>query len=270
MPADLKSTPGLVSILIPVLNQWELLEKALHSIARHTSQPHEIVVVDNGSGPETRAFLASAAVRLVVNPANRGFAAAINQAVDAAAGETLVLANSDIEVTEGWLDEILLALEQPGAGLVGPLTNYASGAQQIPVDYAKCGGPDGIARELRHWRQGAVREVDRVVGFLLAYRRSTAELVGRWDERFGIGNFEDDDYCLRARLLGLRCLIAEGAFVHHEGSATFRAERIEYKQLIDVNRAKFQEKWRDPELALLPSLLKRLELMRGEEVRRAS
>ncbi len=260
----------LVSILIPVLNQHALLEKALRSIARHTPQPHEIVVVDNGSGPETKAFLASADVRLVVNPVNRGFAAAVNQAVDAAAGETLVLANSDIEVTPGWLDELLAALDQPGAGLVGPLTNYASGSQQIPVDYDRCGGPEGMARELRHWRQGAVREVDRVVGFLLACRRTTAELVGPWDERFGIGNFEDDDYCLRVRLLGLRCLVAEGAYVHHEGSATFRAERIDYKQLIDANRAIFHEKWRDPELALLPSLIKRLEMMREEEARRAS
>jgi GT2 family glycosyltransferase len=220
-----------------------------------------VVVVDNGSRPDVRAHLAPLPLRVVVNPSNRGFAAAVNQAVAAARGEALVLLNSDVQVTPGWLAELHGALAAPGVGLAGPLTNNCSGSQCVPVDYARTGGPDGVARVLAETRFGALRTVERLVGFCLAFTRATADAVGPWDERFGIGNFEDDDYCLRTRLLGLTCVVVESAFVHHEGGATFRGEQVDYRQLIDRNKAVFLDKWRDPQLALLPSLLRRLETM---------
>ena len=262
MQDDRDPGAGLTSILIPVLNQLPLLKLALDSVERCTPAPHEVVVVDNGSRPDVREYLAARPVRVVVNPGNRGFAAAVNQGVGAARGELLVLMNSDVQVTPGWLEELREALARPGAGLAGPLTNNCSGLQCVPVDYARCGGPDGVARLLAHTRFGAVREVDRLVGFCVAFTRATAEAVGPWDERFGVGNFEDDDYCLRARLMGLKCLVVEGAFVHHEGGATFRAEQVDYRELMEHNRELFAGKWRDPELALLPSLLRRLEQAR--------
>jgi len=265
LPDEREGMPGLTSILIPVLNQLPLLRAALASLERCTPQPYEVVVVDNGSRPEVREYLAGQPVRVVVNPCNRGFAAAVNQAVAAARGGTLVLLNSDVQVTPGWLAELRAALALPGAGLVGPLTNNCSGCQRIPVDYQRTGGPDGVARVLAELRFGAVREVDRLVGFCLAFTRATAAAVGPWDERFGVGNFEDDDYCLRARLLGLRCLVVESAFVHHEGGATFRAERVDFQELMNRNRELFVGKWRDPELALLPSLLRRLEAERARQ-----
>ena len=270
MPPDAILNPERVSIVIPVLNQKALLKKALESIARHTPRPHEVVVVDNGSGEETREFLAGQPVRLVVNPRNRGFAAAINPGIAAAQGEVIVLANSDIEVTPGWLEELLGALAEPKAGLAGPLTNYCAGIQKIDVDYAKTGGPDGVALQLRQWRGNCYREVDKLVGFLVALTRETLEAVGPWDERFGIGNFEDDDYCLRVRLLGLRCMLAEGAYVHHEGSATFRGERIGYLELMQQNREIYLQKWRSPDLALLPSLIRRLSRQATKEIRHAA
>jgi GT2 family glycosyltransferase len=261
LPAEPVVEPGLTSILVPVLNQLPLLRLALESIGRCTPGPHEVVVVDNGSRPDVREYLAAGPARVVVNPRNRGFAAAVNQAVDAARGELLVSMNSDVQVTPGWLEELKEALAGPGVGLAGPLTNNCSGSQCIPVDYARAGGPDGVARILAHTRFGAVREVDRLVGFCVAFTRATADAVGPWDERFGVGNFEDDDYCLRARLMGLRCVVAESAFVHHEGGATFRGERVDYRELLDRNRAVFQDKWRNPDLAVLPSLLRRLQTM---------
>ena len=259
MPGDANSGFRLTSILIPVLNQLPLLEAALESIARCTPERHEIVIVDNGSRPDVRESLASRDVRVIVNPRNRGFAAAVNQAMAAAGGDVLVVLNSDVRVTPGWLAELHEALADPGIGLAGPYTNRISGPQQIAVNYELSGGPDGVAATLAGTRFGAVCDVNRLVGFCMALRRDTAEAAGPFDERFGIGNFEDDDYCLRVRLLGLRCVVVESAFVHHEGSATFRGENIDLKVLLDQNLVLFRDKWRLPELALLPSLLRRLE-----------
>jgi hypothetical protein len=67
--------------------------------------------------------------------------------------------------------------------------------------------------------------------------------VGGFDTRFGIGNFEDDDHNLRCRLAGYTLWIADGAFLHHEGSATFKALGIDYSLNIERNLQLMLEKW---------------------------
>lgn len=52
-------------------------------------------------------------------------------------------------------------------------------------------------------------------------KRELIEKISLLDERFGPGNFEDDDLCLRAALAGYRDLIAGDVFIHHYGSRSF-------------------------------------------------
>src|SRR5262249_9141858 len=63
------------------------------------------------------------------------------------------------------------------------------------------------------------------------------------DEQFGIGCFEDDDYCLRAIAAGYRAVIAADAFVHHYGSRTFLGSGVDAGALMRENSRRFQEKW---------------------------
>jgi tetratricopeptide (TPR) repeat protein/GT2 family glycosyltransferase len=63
------------------------------------------------------------------------------------------------------------------------------------------------------------------------------------DERFGSGNFEDDDFCIRARLAGFHIRIAQDAFVHHTGSQTFKGAKIDYRQAMLRNWDLFRAKW---------------------------
>jgi Flp pilus assembly protein TadD len=86
-------------------------------------------------------------------------------------------------------------------------------------------------------------EVDKVVGVCMLMRRTMLEEIGLFDTRFGIGNFEDDDICLRARMAGYKVLWAKDAFVHHEGSRTFRSIDVDYGGLMEENRGKFAAKW---------------------------
>jgi O-antigen biosynthesis protein len=80
----------------------------------------ELIVIDNGSTDETAAYLAgvqdatSVPVTLITNARNVGFPAAINQGLQNASGEFLVLLNNDAVVTELWLDQ-LIALTRVGA-----------------------------------------------------------------------------------------------------------------------------------------------------------
>lgn len=182
---------------------------------------------------------------MLTNADNRGFPAAVNQGLQLAKGKQILLLNNDTLVTTGWLRALLEALySEPSVGLVGPCSNFVSGEQQVPVSYDDLTGLDGFAWE---WSKAHNHErvaTDRLVGFCLLIRREVVEAVGCLDERFGIGCFEDDDYCLRAKQAGFRAVIARDAFVHHFGGRTFVATGVDFGALMARNEALFREKWK--------------------------
>lgn len=239
------SRDGLTSIVIVTHNQLAHTRRCLDSVARLTPEPHEVIVVDNSSTDGTRAYLESLpGVRVILNSGNRGFPAAANQGILAANGEDILLLNNDTIVTAGWLGRLRAALSSDDAvGLVGPVSNNVSGGQQVPAIYSNESELAAFARERGRLHAGEAQRTDRLVGFCLLFRRAVVERVGLLDERFGMGNFEDDDFCRRARAAGFRALIVRDAFVHHVGSATFRGEGIDLAQVLSRNRRLYEEKW---------------------------
>ncbi|MDB5387171.1 MAG: glycosyl transferase family 2, partial [Planctomycetaceae bacterium] len=106
---------------------------------------------------------------------------------------------------------------------------------------------DGFAWDWGREHGHELRETDRLVGFCLLIKRAVYATIGPLDEQFGIGNFEDDDYCRRALQAGFKAVICKGAFVHHFGGTTFRATGIDFRSLLEVNRRKFAEKYQPSE-----------------------
>jgi O-antigen biosynthesis protein len=98
---------GLSSIIVPCWNQLEFTQQCLAALKTHTSPSWELIVIDNGSTDGTDLYLASARdlaavpVTVVSNTTNLGFPAAINQGLQLARGEYLVLLNNDVIVTDG-------------------------------------------------------------------------------------------------------------------------------------------------------------------------
>jgi GT2 family glycosyltransferase/tetratricopeptide (TPR) repeat protein len=237
--------PGLTSIVIPTRGQLEATRACLESIRRHTPEPHELIVVDNASADGTVGYLeAQPDVRLIANAENRGFPAAVNQGIRAATGRQVLLLNNDTVVTPGWLARLLRALySDPLVGLAGPCSNRVSGPQQVPAEYDSFPALEAFAAARGEAHDGLVEGCDRLVGFCLLIRRELVDAIGLLDEGFGLGCFEDDDYCLRAIRAGFRAVIARDAFVHHEGSLTFRAEGVDFAGLMRENERRFLGKW---------------------------
>ncbi|WP_020471398.1 glycosyltransferase [Zavarzinella formosa] len=243
---------GLTSVVIPVHNELNYTRLCLDSLRLVTDEPFEVIVVDNGSSDGTSGYLRSLAasdgrIRVITNPTNRGFAAAVNQGMIAAAGRQILLLNNDTILPTGWLRRLLSALNSDvKVGLVGPCSNNVSGEQQINVTYDDLAGIDGFAWEWGHSNAGRLADTDRLVGFCLLTRREVIDRIGLLDEQFGLGCYEDDDFCLRARRAGFRAVIARDAFVHHFGSRTFAGGGIDLGALMRQNQRKFLSKWEEP------------------------
>ncbi len=247
--------PGLTSIILVTHNQLAYTIGCLDSVRFRTDEPYELIVVDNGSTDGSVDYLrAQSDVSLIVNPDNRGFPAAVNQGLRAARGQYFLLLNNDTLVTTGWLRRMLDCLHRhPQIGLVGPTSNAVSGPQQIEVRYQNLEGLDGFAWEWGQQNQGKHFDHDRLIGFCLLIRAEVVRAIGFLDERFGIGNFEDDDYCRRARQASFRTVVAVDSFIHHFGHRTFEAAGINLAQLMAENERKYREKWEPTGAAPAPS-----------------
>ena len=104
---------GLASVIIPCWNQQEFTRKCIPALFRQTGPNWELIVINNGSTDGTGDYLAGVQdvspvpVTVIANATNRGFPAAINQGLQYARGEYLVLLNNDVVVTDGWLDQLV-------------------------------------------------------------------------------------------------------------------------------------------------------------------
>lgn len=241
----------MTSIILPTINGLPLLQQAIGSIRTYTNPyktPFELIVVDNGSTDGTAEWCAREGVKLIALPKNEGFPAACNRGLRLAKGDYLLLLNNDVTVSEGWLSGMLDVLNNvAGAGMVGPVSNYVSGRQQVPYPCATMDEFHRTAADVRARQLGA-EPIVRLVGFCLLFKRKVYEAVGSLDERFSPGHYEDDDYCLRARMLGFGLYMCRSVFVHHQGSASFKNGDAEaLAELIERNRRLFIEKWQvDP------------------------
>ncbi len=242
-----------VSIIILTWNQLSFTKECLESIERHTQEPHEVILVDNGSTDGTLPWLTQLVAdrenySLIANSKNLGFSKGCNQGIEAARGSHILLLNNDTVVTHGWLSGLLECLHSsPDTGIVGPMTNSISGIQMVPqATYAETTGLEGYAAEFRGKYRGRRIPLRRIVGFCMLFRRDLVEKIGLLDERFGSGNFEDDDYCLRSALAGYRNLVAGDVFIHHHGSVSFKGNGIDFGKAMSGNHSLFNKKWSGP------------------------
>jgi GT2 family glycosyltransferase/tetratricopeptide (TPR) repeat protein len=247
---------GLASVIILCHNQLEYTRPCLESVLAYTRSPYELVLIDNASTDGTPEYLEGlrsrdgpARVEVIRNGANVGFPAGCNQGLARARGEYLVFLNNDTVVTEGWLDGLVRwsLHEYPSVGLVGAVTNASRPPQEIAVDYPGLDGLPAFAARRRQEYAGQALEAERLTGFCLLARREVLDRVGGFDESFGLGFFDDDDLCVRARRAGFKLLVALDVFVHHFGSRTFAALGLDCRRQLEENLARFRDKWGDDE-----------------------
>lgn len=230
-----------VQIVIPVYNAAMDVEECVRSILRHTNSPFEIVLSDDGSEPYTAGRLREMAesdprVRCHTNSENLGYTRNINQALQRTSADYVVLLNSDVVVSKGWLDKLYMALSaSPDTAAAGPLSNAASW-QSVPL--TKSGKEwavnpllsgmtvDDMATLIEEMSESDYPVFPLLNGFCTMFRRAVLEEVGYFaDDAFPMGYGEENDLCLRVAKLGYSLRVADNAYVYHKKSRSFGAER---------------------------------------------
>lgn len=236
------------SIIILTYNKLDYTKQCIESIRKYTEPgTYEIIVVDNQSQDGTVEWLNDQDdIIKILNSENLGFPKGCNQGIDISTGDNILLLNNDTVVTNNWLSNLTACLySSENTGAVGPVTNYCSNNQAIPVSYKSIeemqvfSGQYNVS-DPRKWEQR-----DRLVGYCLLIKSKVVGQIGGLDERFSPGNYEDNDYCLRILLAGYKIVLCRDTFIHHFGSLSFNDNRQEYLNLLGINRIKFENKWSD-------------------------
>ena len=225
--------PSRVDVIVCVKDQLDVTRPCLESVIRCSTVPMRLIVVDDGSRRETRAFLESLAfpnVSLHRNPRTLGYTRAANVGLALGSSPYRVLLNSDTQVTRGWLERLLRCMEaSPDTAIVGPVSNRAS-YQSVPR-VVEGGGwaPNPLSVELGAWSEvvaalaaRAYPEVPNVTGMCWMVRADALKALGAFDESFSPEGYgEENEFARRAEAAGFRCRIADDCYVFHHGGRSF-------------------------------------------------
>ena len=111
-----------IAVVILNWNGTKLLEQFLPSVVQYSPES-TVYVADNASTDDSIAFVKAnfPTVKIVENNDNYGFAKGYNEALKHIDAEIYALVNSDIEVTENWLQPIIEMLEkEPNTAMIQP------------------------------------------------------------------------------------------------------------------------------------------------------
>ncbi|MBB2203943.1 glycosyltransferase [Gluconacetobacter takamatsuzukensis] len=227
------------AIVIPVHGDRAATLACLESVRASVGDGVTVIVVDDATPDpvlaaelDRRAHAGS--IRLIRHPRCLGFPHAANAGLRAAAGQDVVLLNSDTLVAGGWLEELAdIAYGAADIGTVTPLSNRADlfswpGADALPGDppapMPDLETVDRLMAAARAANRGQAVEVPTGHGFCLFLRHDCLAAAGPFRaDLFAQGYGEENEFCRRAAGAGWRHVAAPGAFVGHAGGASFGA-----------------------------------------------
>ena len=136
------SNKASVAVVILNYNGKNLMEEFLPSVNRSSYQNVELIIADNRSTDDSIAFLKKEYpnFNIIQLPVNHGFAKGYNEALKHVKADYFVILNSDVEVTDGWIEPVIELMESdPKIGVCQPKILAYNEKDQF--EYAgACGG----------------------------------------------------------------------------------------------------------------------------------
>jgi GT2 family glycosyltransferase len=213
-----------------------MLKRYLPSVVAHTKGA-EIIVADNGSTDNSLEVLAKEfpGVQTIVLDKNYGFAEGYNRAIAQVESEYVVLLNSDVEVTDGWLEPVLAYLDahsdvaavQPKVRSWLRRTHFehagAAGGYLSKLYFPYCRGRVLWHVEEDKGQYDTEAEVDWTSGACMCVRTKVYKECGGLDAAF-FAHMEEIDLCWRMRNAGWRLVCLPQSVVYHLGGGALSYE----------------------------------------------
>ena len=222
-----------ITVIIPNYNGKGYLKTCLESV-RMQNHLKEVIIVDNastdGSGDYIRENYPE--FTLLENESNQGFAAAVNQGIQASRTDYLFLLNTDMELEHNCTTSLRECLEQDEkiCAVSARMVQYHPRDRMDDAgdEYTLLGWTKRVGYGKPVDRYEKPREVFSACGGAALYRKKVLDEIGLFDERF-FAYLEDVDLSYRARIHGYRCWYCPGAVVYHVGSATTGGQYNQFK-----------------------------------------
>lgn len=231
-----------VDIIIPVYQGFDETLRCLDSVlnSRKANQSTLNVIVIFDAGPDRSLFTAIQAKQqteqqngtgfmLLDNPSNLGFVATVNRGMKQTNNDVILL-NSDTEVANDWVDRLVFHAEKENIASVTPFSNnaticsypnYPEGGELINEETVT-----SLDHLFAKTNPQLSIEIPTAIGFCMYIPRTALDAVGLFDvEAFGKGYGEENDFCWRAKQLGLLNLFALDTFVYHAGGVSFSEQQ---------------------------------------------
>lgn len=227
-----------ISVVILNWNGCEMLRSFLPSVVRYSAGDDvEVCVADNGSTDSSVSMLREEfpMVRLILLEQNNGFADGYNLALKEVEAEYVVLLNSDVEVTEHWLEPLADYMDaHPGVAACQPKilswrdrTKFeyagAAGGYMDYYGYPFCRGRVMGSVEEDRGQYDVIAPVFWATGAALFIRLADYIDAGGLDGRF-FAHMEEIDLCWRLRSRGRGIVCIPQSTVYHVGAATLKKE----------------------------------------------
>ncbi len=161
----------------------------------------------------------------------------MNEAASKATGRWLLLVNNDTEFPKNALDALKKSiLNAPSnVAMIGPITNAAGNGQRLYDPQKNKENWLHLGEWLNNNPTGLYIDTYRCDFFCVAIENDTWKKLNGLDTIFGQGYYEDFDFSLRLKKIGVKQAITEDVFIYHQGSATFTGSPNQ-KELIKRNK----------------------------------
>ncbi len=223
-----------VAVIILNWNGKEILAEFLPSVVRHSNVAGVTVyVADNGSTDNSVAFVENEfpSVKIIKLDKNYGFAGGYNRAIDMVQEKYTILLNSDVEVTENWLEPLIEYMDKHEnvAACQPKILSYrnknefeyagAAGGYIDKFGFPFCRGRFFNIFEEDKGQYDQTEEIFWATGACLFVRTDVYKQVGGLDDDF-FAHMEEIDLCWRIWARGYSIVYIPESKVYHLGGAT--------------------------------------------------
>lgn len=225
-----------LAIVILNWNGKNWLEKFLPSVIKY-SQNSEVYVIDNFSDDDSVDFLKVQfpSVKIVTNDKNYGFAGGYNEGLKHISAEYFCLLNSDVEVTENWIQPVLNLFKKDAqiAAIQPKILSYnkrkhfefagAGGGLIDNLGYPYCRGRifDDVEEDMGQYDDET--EIFWASGCCFFIRSKDFWEQNGFDERF-FAHQEEIDLCWRLKNSGRKIYYTGQSKVYHVGGGTLNKQ----------------------------------------------